>query len=632
MSIESSGKASRTEGMVPGLDGLRALSVLAVLMFHAHFGWMAGGFLGVEVFFVISGFLITGLLLKEFRQGGGIGLRRFYARRMRRLLPALLAVLFCIGAYGMAFLGTRASQFRADLLASFLYLENWYQIGSKSSYFADQGLPLLRHLWSLAVEGQFYMVWPLLVAGVLWVSRGRVLPLFILTGALGAASLGLMLRLADPGNLSSMKAMESLDRVYLGTDTRALGLLVGALLAMVLPARRAGRLLGGTLDAAAGLGLGALGLIMAWIDYQTPFLCRGGFLLVDGLTALVITALVSGRAVAAILEWRPLKWLGERSYGLYLWHWPVFRLLAPGDGSMPWFLMRLLVAGLITEASYRYLEQPIRQGALKRWSAGAASRTPLRLAGAVVVLAMAWETTALAARAPYVDPVQASIQAGAAALDDLRPVLPPRTREGVSPPVADSPAEPGRKAVELPPELKGVRLTAIGDLVMKGAAISLKKMGEVSLGPGMIQINAEECRSFIAAQAILRDYRQEKRLGEVVVVHLGTNNSSISQDQFRRLMASLADRRLVLFLTAKSDKVQACETVNKTLEALVAEFPNARVCDWKTAADLHPDYFYSDQTHLRPVGAQFYAEMILNQVWVPAGQEQPGRTAAARVQ
>jgi hypothetical protein len=314
----------------------------------------------------------------------------------------------------------------------------------------------------------------------------------------------------------------------------------------------------------------------------------------------------------------------------------VFRLLAPGQGTLPWFLVRVLVAGLITEASYRYLELPIRQGALKRWFARAAGKTRLtpRLAGMAMVLAMVWETTALAGRAPYIDPVQASIQAGSAALDDCGPALAPRAREGASPPGAEppAPAEPARKPVAIPAELKGVRLTAIGDSVMKGAAISLKKMGEISLGPGMIQINAEECRSFIAAQAILRDYRKDKRLGEVVVVHLGTNNSNISQDQFRRLMTSLADRRLVLFLTAKSDKVEACESVNRTLEALVAEFPNARVYDWKTAADLHPEYFYSDQTHLRPTGAQFYAEMILNQVWVPAGGELPGRTAPGRVQ
>jgi hypothetical protein len=220
-----------------------------------------------------------------------------------------------------------------------------------------------------------------------------------------------------------------------------------------------------------------------------------------------------------------------------------------------------------------------------------------------------------------VDPVQASIRAGAAALDDPRPLglaaAPGTGADAGYSPVETVPADRRPPGFALAEGLMGLRLTAIGDSVMKGAAPSLKQLGEASLGRGMVQINAEECRSFVAAQEILRDYKQDDRLGEVVVVHLGTNNSDISPDQFRRLMTFLADRRLVLFLTAKSDKVKACEAVNKSLEALAAGFPNARVLDWKTAADAHPEFFYSDQTHLRPAGAQFYAAMILTQASVP---------------
>ena len=620
--MTESTEPSRSPQAILGLDGLRAVSVIAVLLFHASFDWMRGGFLGVEVFFVISGFLITGLLIRERERRGRINLGRFWQRRLRRLLPALVAFLLCVSTFGIFYLGTRASQFRTDLLMSMAYLENWYQLHSGGSYFADQGLPLLRHLWSLAVEGQFYLVWPLLVAGTLRCAKGRTWPLVALTAALAAASCAWALRLADPFNVSGLKALASLNRVYLGTDTRACGLLAGALLALTLrpgPAGRRGP--GWSLDLAALAALAGLGLLMVQTDIQTPFLYRGGLLLVDALTLVVIAALVapSARVVRAILGWAPLEWLGRRSYGLYLWHWPVFRCLAPAQHDPAWFGLRVLTALLLTELSYRCLEVPIRRGALQRWWSAPAScpawrRDVLRLAFATLAAASLWESKALADRAPYLDPVAEAIQAGAVALDNGPASIPPAGTEQAVP-------TPAITAADLPLCLKGMHLTAIGDSVMKGAAIPLKRIGEASLGAGMIQINAEECRPFYSALEILRDYKRENRLGDVVVVHLGTNNSAISEDSFRKLMDLLGDRRSVLFLTAKSDKLKACETVNRTLESLAAEFPNARVLDWKTAADAHPEYFYSDQTHLRPEGARRYAELILNQFALPERAE-----------
>jgi hypothetical protein len=442
-----------------------------------------------------------------------------------------------------------------------------------------------------------------------------------------------MLWLADPGNPSSIKAAESLNRAYLGTGTRALGLLTGSMLAIGLAPseRRPGRAFGRLLNAGSVLALVALVLMMMfWIQDQTPFLYRGGFLLVDGLTVLVIAALVAPQAswTRRVLGWKPLELCGQRAYGLYLWHWPVFRLLAAGQHSWGLFLLRLAVTACLTEGSYRFVEKPLHQRDAWRWLNRSAEGIPFwrrhvpRFAALLLVLASLLETHALARRAPYFDPVQASIQAGAQALDQLAPVLP--KDQPMTPPPGDQPAKaatrrsvaasPELDPVVMPDELQGARVTAVGDSVMKGAAIALKKMGEASLGEGMIQINAEECRSFGMAGQILRGYQQEKRLGEVVVIHLGTNNSAISNGQFRSLMAMLGDRRLVLFLTVKSDNSKACEKVNQALESLVLEFPNARVFDWSGAADPHPEYFYSDHTHLRPEGAQFYARTILTQV------------------
>ena len=620
------------------------------MLFHAHFEWLGGGFLGVEVFFVVSGFLITGLLLKEHAGTGHIRFWPFWQRRFRRLLPALLLLLFAVGGVGVGCLGSRASQFRLDLPASLVYGENWYQISSHSSYFADGGLPLLRHLWSLAVEGQFYFVWPLVVAGLLRAGQGRTRHLVLATALLGAASLGLMFWLADPSG-SSLAAVDSLNRAYLGTDTRALGLLVGALLAVCLRRPEALPAWSRTLDAGAALGLAGLVVLMVRCGLQTPLLYRGGLLLVDACTGLVLIALVApaSRWLRRGLGWWPLERIGQRSYGLYLWHWPVFRLLNPEHETGLRFLATLAITGLLTEASYRFLELPVQQGALQRWRARSREhpsywrRNRPRLLAATLLLACLWETAALAERAPYVDPIQASIQAGAAALDRHGPEPGPAPQVP-PPPVPDVPGIPAAQAAKdpkdlktehfvpptlvVPEDLQGARLTAVGDSVMKGAALALKQQGEATLGAGKVQINAEECRSFGTALEILRGYKQEHRLGDLVVIHLGTNNSSISESQFRNVMELLADRRLVLFLTAKSDKLKACATVNTALQGMVASCPNARLLDWKALADPHPGYFYADHTHLRPEGAQFYAASILAQA-LQAPRDHPGPTRVA---
>ena len=607
---------------IRGLDGLRAVSVVAVLCYHAHFGWMRGGYLGVEIFFVLSGFLITGLLLKENAATGRIDLPAFWKRRSRRLLPALLAFAFALCTTGVLFLGAQASQFRSDLLASVIYLENWHQIGAKSSYFADQGLPLLRHLWSLSVEGQFYLVWPFLVLGATRVFRGRTWPLALLTVLMAAGSLALMLHFADPGNPSSVKAAESLNRAYLGTDTRAFGLLAGALLAMAtLSPRKAGRGLGWALNAASVAALAGLGWLMASTDSQGAFLYHGGFLLVDACTMLLIASLArpSTSWLGGALGWTPLEWIGQRSYGLYLWHWPVFTLLMPERHGFGFFLLRLFLTFVITEISYECLETPIRQGALKRCFAQPTGLRRLALAGlAVVGLLFLGEAIRLARYPAYVDPVEASIRAGEAALDNKAPApmtcLPPAPALPAPPTKGPLKAGPPLPPIPLPEGLQGIHVTAIGDSVMKGAALSLKKAGDTCLGPEMLLINAEECRAFLSALELIRTYKKADRLGEVVVIHLGTNNSNLSEKAFRKLMELLADRRLVLFLSVKSDKLEACDTVNKTLLSLLAGYPNARFFDWRAAANAHPEFFYADQTHLRPGGADFYAGMLLTQI------------------
>jgi len=585
--------------------------VLAVMLFHARLPWMPGGYLGVEVFFGISGFLITLLLLREWQQAGRIDFRRFWLRRLKRLYPALLALLLVATLLGGFLLGPRAAQFRLDLLASSGSFENWYQILSGGSYFAVQGLPLCRHLWSLAVENQFYLVWPLMVAGLLGIPRFGRRALAWGTALLALVSFGLMLHLADPGNPSSARAAESLNRAYLGTDTRAFGILAGALLAMAPARRGAGRLWRWGLDLAALAALAGLALLCARLEIKDALLYRGGLLLVDGMTLVIIAALTQPCRgfTRALLGSRPMEWVGRRSYSLYLWHWPIFKWVGQGQSGPAWLLVRFGLSLLVAEASYRWVELPWRDGGFRRWLAPAPFRRRiLALAAGSLVVAVSIRAGVVIARQPaYLDEVQESLRVNARALD--RAAAPAAPAPAAPVPAAGAPlAESSGQALE------GLTITAIGDSVMKGAAIALKAAGESRLGDGTILINAEESRPFGQSLEIVQAYKDEGRLGEVVVIHLGTNNNSIQKAQFNKLVEFLADRRLVLFVTARSDNQAACDAVNASLAHLVDGVANAYLFDWKAVAAERPELFYTDQTHLRPLGARFYATALLNQI------------------
>ncbi|MDQ6693960.1 MAG: acyltransferase family protein [Chloroflexota bacterium] len=371
---------------LPGLDGLRALAVIAVLLYHAELPWIAGGFLGVEIFFVLSGYLITSLLLSEWRQEGRIDLRAFWFRRARRLLPALFLLLVVTLTYAALFLPGEVTRLRVDALAAAGYVTNWYLIFSQQSYFEAMSRPsLLQHLWSLAVEEQFYLLWPLLIVLGLRILRTRLRMLMVVVlGA--AASAGLMALLYQPD--------ADVSRIYYGTDTRAAGLLIGSALAFVrlrpkrspLQARRwvAGRM--GSLlpvlpDMAGFLALAGLAAAVLFLSETQSFLYQGGLALVALLTAVVIAVIShpTSRLLPGLLAQPVLRWVGQRSYGIYLWHWPVYSVTRPQldlplDGA-PLFLLRLTFTFLLAEVSYRWVETPIRSGSLGRsWQALRAGR------------------------------------------------------------------------------------------------------------------------------------------------------------------------------------------------------------------------------------------------------------------
>jgi len=409
---------------LPGLDGLRALAVAAVVVYHLGFGWAQGGLLGVGVFFTLSGYLITDILLGQWASAGRIRLGDFWLRRARRLLPALFVLLAAVAVWVNVFDRARLPGFRGDVVASALYVNNWWYITQHASYYAQFAPPgPLDHLWSLAVEEQFYLVWPWLVLLGVWLLGRRRRPGHMgaaarwqLTGwtlALAAASAVLMAILYRPG----------LDptRVYEGTDTRAFGLLTGAALAAVWPTRRPAPLrplrswVRWVLDPAGVAGLAIVGLLVWRTNQYSPVMFRGGLVELSLATALAVAAVaVPGSLLGRALGWGPLRWLGVRSYGIYLWHYPVILLAAPavaggglGTLSVPRAVACAVVTVVLAAVSWRVVEEPVRRGFRRRPSASQAASprgrrrllsSPLAIAGLCLVM-VAGVTTGVVATA-----------------------------------------------------------------------------------------------------------------------------------------------------------------------------------------------------------------------------------------
>ncbi len=352
----------------PALDGLRALAVAGVLAYHADLPFARGGFLGVDAFFVLSGYLITSLLLAEWRRSGTINLAAFWARRARRLFPALFLVLVGIGGYAVIFAEpSQLDKLRSDSLATIGYFANWHLAFSGDSYFDQFSLPSpLRHTWSLAIEEQWYLVWPLLLMALLWWRRGSLRVLLVVAVAMMAGSALLMACLHDPRVDPS--------RVYYGTDTRAQSLLVGAVVAMLLA--RHGPLRAGAARLLLQLAAVASVVYVGWLWVATPdssaMLYQGGFLLSAVAVAVVITAVVQPQPgpIGRLLSVSPLRGLGLISYGVYLWHWPIYLVMTPdrtGLDGTALLVAKVALTLVIATGSYHLLEMPVRRGALRTW-------------------------------------------------------------------------------------------------------------------------------------------------------------------------------------------------------------------------------------------------------------------------
>ena len=392
-----SGPSFPSMGYQPSLDGLRALSVGVVLLYHAGFSWMHGGFFGVEVFFVVSGFLITSLLIDEHDRDDRIAFAKFWKRRARRLFPALYAVLLFVGVWA-ALAGTaeQQSQLRRDAVWSIFYVNNWGQIVGDVPYFAGEA-PLLRHLWSLAVEEQWYLVWPLLFVALMRLPLSRRVVGGVVVGAAFAVFVYMFwMQSRSPTLLGGPPAMlDGVDRtnyLYLSTITRAGGLLLGAGAAFVWRPWRwkhavdapAGRLL----DPLGAAAVAAIGCAAAVASITAGYVYQWLLPLVSilSLVAVMVSVHPSSVVFRRIMSWTPLVEVGKRSYGLYLWSWPIFVIVGATTGSVSAFVWAMFLTVVVAETSYRFLETPVRKGAIARWWSDRASITYWPIAGGAVLV------------------------------------------------------------------------------------------------------------------------------------------------------------------------------------------------------------------------------------------------------
>ena len=630
------GTGERNTGPLPhlsGLDGLRAIAVLAVIAYHTGSSQVPGGFLGVEVFFTISGYLITALLLAEHRRHGRIDLVRFWLRRARRLLPALFFLLAATLCFAVLVVPDEIARLRSDGVAALVYVTNWHLIAGDQSYFETIGRPsLFVHLWSLAIEEQFYLLWPVVLAILLTAGRRTGLALTLL-GALGSAVW--MAVLFDPGADPS--------RVYYGTDTRATGLLLGAALAFIwvpvtaigeigaaIPSRWTSRRVGRLLDVIGAVGLAGLGLFFVAVDAFEPFLYRGGLALLAVVTAAVIAAAVHPRAMLGrLMDRGPMRWIGTRSYAIYLWHWPIFSLTRPDLDvtldPLSLLVVRLGLTAIMAETSYRFVESPIRRGAIggvwkgrapiragsdrhpRRWPAPAA-------AGALAVLLSSVLVSVVMATppAPPDGMVSGSIDGLVVPPDDL-PIAPP-TAVSTSPQAADltphapdaglatpnPTTEPTPSVTEVP--LPGPTILAFGESVMLQGAKALA----LELGP--IRVDAAVGRQINDGISILEHRAAMGALAGVVIVQLG-NNGPFYDGQFDEIMAALRDVPTVVWINVRVPREWEGHN-NRIIASAVPRYPNARMVDWNAATAGRPDLFWKDGYHPRPAGARLYADLV----------------------
>jgi len=573
---------------IPAIDGLRAVAVVAVMLYHLGFTWIPGGFLGVDLFFVISGYVITRLLLDSIQRSGGLDLRAFYAARIRRLLPPLVFMIITTTVVVGLWAPDTMRRFLGDAPFALFGGMNWWLVFRHTDYFEAIGRPpLLQHTWSLGVEAQFYLVWPLILLLVLrYFGKNKIPGAALLIAAFSGIALLVVSLQVDAASASQVS------HVYFGTDTHSIGLFLGAALAVRwIPQNLQETVTRKAQDFIDGIGVfGFLGIIAAFlfIDETDPTLYKLAFPLAGVFGCAIITSIVHPASrFAPILSSKPFVWIGERSYAIYLWHWVVFQVTRPDydlEGSQ-WALyaLRVLIVFALADISLRLVELPVRTGLIDYWFKGMKYRTKrvqLRQRAGVllIVLAVIGMTASVASSA---------IVKGDKQLAELKEQL---QTPDVSPTIPSDSSNPG--------------LWVTGDSVILGIRFELDNRQPIGLINARVGRQATELLDVISHDKI-------NMSNATIVLNLG-NNNKLTEEQVAAIFDEIKDQpRIVVVNTAVP---RAWRDENNALIAQYATTYGAYLVDWATISQGHSEYFGPDGVHLVPAGVRAYVDAIAAQL------------------
>ena len=570
---------------IPAIDGLRAIAVTAVIFYHLGFQWIPGGFLGVDLFFVISGYVITRLLLDSIARSGGLDLRGFYKARARRLLPPMMFMIVVTAFYVSIWAQDSVKRFLTDIPFSLSGLMNWWLVYKEQDYFEAIGRPpLLQHTWSLAVESQFYLIWPVLLLLILKRFGKKVIPIAALAIALFSGTALFLVSL-------QLDATSTVSHVYFGTDTHSIGLFLGAALAVSwIPQNFKSEVSNRAQNFIDFIGVfGLVGILGSFllIDASSPTAYKIAFPLAAIFGAAIITSIVHPASrFAPILQNRVLLWIGERSYAIYLWHWVIFQITRPRvdiDGQ-DWALiaLRILVVLALADISLKLVELPIRSGKVEYWFKGMKYRTaPVRKRQKIAVIASI-----------------SALVVSLSALSSVAVVSSNRTAQEFRESLQSEPefAPPATETVD-----RRELIWLTGDSVILGIRSAIAEIRP------LLVVNARVGRAAPELlEEITRDF--EKAAGSTVVMDLG-NNDLLREETVRAIFELLKESpKIVVVNTAVPRPYR--DANNELIAELATQYSNVRVVDWNAISDGHPEYFAPDGVHLVPTGVSAYVIAI----------------------
>jgi peptidoglycan/LPS O-acetylase OafA/YrhL len=566
---------------IPAIDGLRAIAVMAVLFYHLGFNWIPGGFLGVDLFFVISGYVITRLLLDSIEISGGLDLRAFYFARIRRLLPALIFMLVSTAIAIGIWAPDTIKRFLIDTPFALTGSMNWWLVGHHLDYFEAIGRPpLLQHTWSLAVEAQFYLIWPLILLLILrFFGKKRVAIASLSIAAISGIALMVVSFSLDAAEASKVS------HVYFGTDTHSIGLFLGAALAVSwVPQNFKSEVSKKAQDFIDGIGVfGFLGILATFllIDESKPTLYKIAFPLAGIFGAAIITSVVHPASrFAPILQNKVLLWIGERSYAIYLWHWVIFQVTRPkvdlAGKSWALYSLRILIVFALADISLRYIELPVRRGVVSYWIKG------LKYRGVVEKKRQKRQVIAFVALIIVGISVISSRAIG---------ITNQKNQEFLSTLEVDT-------ATALSTST-GIWLT--GDSVILGIRNTLAERFPVALVNARVGRQADEL-----LEVILHD--KANAPDGPVVLNLG-NNNALQESQVVAIFEALKNSPKVIVVDTAVPRPWR-EGNNALISQIAARYSNISLVHWSTISDGHPEYFAPDGVHLVTTGVDVYVEEI----------------------